>query len=147
VPSAATLRTHAHPARRAAAPNSPNSAIIFGDHSTVTTPTPEVHGLELDAQTRCLHYRSALDIIAIKIACCGLYYACKDCHEVLAGHPIQTWPHSAWNTPAILCGACQQELTIHEYMASGYQCPRCNAAFNPGCRNHYHFYFAADDQA
>ena len=101
----------------------------------------EVLGVEVDAQTRCVHYHSALDIIAIKMACCGIYYACKDCHDALADHATEVWPRLQWTTPAVLCGACGHELTIHEYMSSGSQCPRCAAAFNPGCRNHYHFYF------
>lgn len=46
------------------------------------------------------------------------------------------------NVRAILCGACGYELTIQEYMDSGYLCPHCGAGFNPGCRNHYDFYFA-----
>jgi uncharacterized CHY-type Zn-finger protein len=99
----------------------------------------------VDAETRCGHYRSALDIIAIKMACCGAYYACKDCHEALAGHASQLWPRSAWDVPAILCGACGRELTIREYMDSGHQCPHCSAAFNLGCKKHYHFYFAPDN--
>jgi len=106
---------------------------------------PTVYGIGLDQQTRCDHYRSAIDIIAIRMKCCGKYYACKDCHEALAGHPIEVWPRDEWDQLAILCGACGYELSIAEYMASGYQCPRCNAAFNPGCRNHYHFYFANAD--
>ena len=106
---------------------------------------PEVRGVGLDAETRCVHYHSELDIIAIKMACCGVYYACKDCHDALAGHEIKVWPRPEWDTPAILCGACGLELTIREYMDSNYRCPRCEASFNPGCRNHYHFYFAADD--
>ena len=101
--------------------------------------------MEVDAQTRCIHYRSALDIIAIRMACCRVYYACKDCHELLAGHGIKVWPRSEWNTRAILCGACGRELTIREYMDGGYVCPHCRARFNPGCRNHYHFYFAPED--
>jgi uncharacterized CHY-type Zn-finger protein len=107
----------------------------------------EVQGVEVDAQTQCVHYHSALDIIAIKMACCGVYYACKDCHELLAGHAIQVWPQSEWNVRAILCGACGYELTIREYLDSGYSCPLCRAGFNPGCRNHYHFYFAPEDTA
>ncbi|WP_158945474.1 CHY zinc finger protein [Granulicella sp. S190] len=101
----------------------------------------EVRGVELDAQTRCLHYRSALDIIAIKMMCCGIYYACKDCHEELADHPIKVWPKERWDCEAVLCGSCGAELSIAEYMETGYKCPVCSAAFNPGCRNHYHFYF------
>lgn len=102
----------------------------------------EIRGIGLDAQTRCAHYRTALDIIAIKMKCCGVYYACKDCHEALADHPIEVWPHAEWTTRAVICGACGHEMTIEQYMQSGYQCPACGAAFNPGCRKHYHFYFA-----
>jgi uncharacterized CHY-type Zn-finger protein len=106
---------------------------------------PEVRGVDLDAETRCAHYHSALDIIAIKMKCCGVYYACKDCHNALAGHPITVWPRAEWAQSAVLCGACGHEMSIDQYMASSYQCPDCNAAFNPGCRNHYQFYFADAD--
>jgi uncharacterized CHY-type Zn-finger protein len=44
----------------------------------------QIRGAEVDKETRCAHYCSPLDIIAIKMACCGVYYACKDCHELLA---------------------------------------------------------------
>jgi uncharacterized CHY-type Zn-finger protein len=104
--------------------------------------SPTVHGLDLDPQTRCAHYRTALDIIAIKMKCCDTYYACKDCHDALADHPITTWPHNEWDQKAILCGACNTELSISEYLQCENQCPACNAHFNPGCANHYHFYFA-----
>jgi uncharacterized CHY-type Zn-finger protein len=108
---------------------------------------PNVRGIGVDPETRCAHYHSSLDIIAIKMACCGVYYACKDCHEMLAGHDIRVWPRSEWDICAILCGACDHELTIREYMDSNYTCPCCGAGFNPGCRNHYHFYFAPEDTA
>lgn len=81
-------------------------------------------------------------MIAIKMKCCGAYYACKECHEALADHPIEVWPRDAWDEPAVLCGVCGGELTIELYMSSGNRCPNCGTAFNPGCRNHYHFYFA-----
>lgn len=42
---------------------------------------------------------------------------------------------------AILCGNYQSELSISEYMATGYKCPTRSAEFNPGCRHYYHFYF------
>jgi uncharacterized CHY-type Zn-finger protein len=103
---------------------------------------PEVRGVDLDAQTRCAHYRTARDVIAIKMKCCGLYYACKECHEALADHRIEVWPQGEWSRPAVLCGACGYEMTIAEYMISGDQCPLCCAPFNPGCRKHYGFYFA-----
>jgi uncharacterized CHY-type Zn-finger protein len=82
-----------------------------------------------------------MDIVAIKMRCCGIYYACKDCHESLADHAIEVWPESEWERKAILCGACGSELTIREYMQCGYECPNCHAKFNIGCGNHYHYYF------
>jgi uncharacterized CHY-type Zn-finger protein len=101
----------------------------------------DVRGVNLDAQTRCRHYHGPTDIVAIKMKCCGVYYACKDCHAALADHPIEVWPESEWNQEAILCGACGAELTISQYMQSESRCPACREHFNPGCRNHYHYYF------
>jgi uncharacterized CHY-type Zn-finger protein len=95
---------------------------------------PPVIGVDLDSQTRCAHYRSDLDVIAIKMKCCGTYYACKDCHEALAGHPIEVWPRAEWDQPAVLCGVCATEMTIRQYLACSNQCPNCAAQFNPGCR-------------
>jgi uncharacterized CHY-type Zn-finger protein len=120
------------------------SLLCFDGH--VKPARPKVRGVETDAETRCVHYRSAFDIIAIKMACCGVYYACKDCHAALADHEVKVWPRSNWDVRAILCGACGSELTINEYMSSGYCCPRCAAEFNPACRNHYQFYFAPEDR-
>jgi uncharacterized CHY-type Zn-finger protein len=104
---------------------------------------PEVRGIDLDAQTRCRHYHKPTDIIAIKMRCCGAFYACKECHDALAGHAIEPWPAPERHEHAILCGACRAILTISEYLECGYRCPKCGAAFNPACRNHHHFYFAA----
>ncbi len=101
-----------------------------------------MRGVAVDGETRCIHYHSRTDIIAIKARCCGEYYACKDCHEAIAGHPLDPWPRNEWGEKGVLCGACAAELTINEYLACGYQCPRCGAAFNPGCRNHHDYYFA-----
>ncbi|MGH9609274.1 MAG: glutamine amidotransferase [Bryobacteraceae bacterium] len=102
---------------------------------------PLVKGIEVDAQTRCAHYRKPEDVVAIKMKCCGVYYACKDCHEALAGHAIQVWPRGEWERRAVLCGSCGTEMTIRRYLECGSQCPNCQAPFNPGCRNHYHLYF------
>lgn len=108
---------------------------------------PRVLGVDLDASTRCAHYHSELDIIAIKLRCCGEYYACKECHDVLADHDVLPWPLDAYGTRAVLCGACGAELTIGAYLASGNRCPACGAAFNPRCSAHYHFYFAGSKDA
>ena len=108
---------------------------------------PQVRGLGLDAQTRCGHYHGATDIIAIKMKCCGEYWACKDCHIELAGHAISVWPVGEWDQVAILCGACGVELTIREYMGCESCSPECGARFNPGCQKHYHFYFETRGRA
>jgi uncharacterized CHY-type Zn-finger protein len=76
---------------------------------------PDVRGINLDAHTRCKHYHGPTDIVAIKMKCCGVYYACKDCHAALANHRIEIWPEDEWSQKAILCGACGVELTIRQY--------------------------------
>ena len=108
------------------------------------TMRPPAHGVDLDPETRCAHYHSALDIIAIKMRCCGTYYACRECHDELAGHAAAVWPKSQWDEAAVLCGACGTELSIRAYMDCGNQCTGCGARFNPGCRGHYHLYFEAE---
>jgi uncharacterized CHY-type Zn-finger protein len=100
-----------------------------------------VKGKLVDQQTRCEHYHSALDIIAIKFKCCGDYYPCYQCHGECADHEPAVWKKEEWNTKAVLCGACKQELTINEYLGSNNSCPHCNSAFNPGCSKHHHLYF------
>lgn len=110
-------------------------------------PRPPVFGLDLDPQTRCAHYRSPLDVIAIKMRCCGAYYACKDCHDALAGHQSAVWPRGEWDRPAVLCGVCGGEISVRAYLDCGNACPSCGARFNPGCRLHYHFYFEWIDAA
>ena len=104
-------------------------------------PRSTVHGLDLDAETRCAHWRSPLDIIAIRMRCCGEYYACKDCHDALADHPPRVWPRAEFDRRAILCGACGTELSVRAYLACESRCPRCGAPFNPRCRLHHHAYF------
>ncbi|MDB5253191.1 MAG: hypothetical protein JWP27_2360 [Flaviaesturariibacter sp.] len=98
-------------------------------------------GFPVDEQTRCIHYNSPLDIIALKFPCCGDYYPCFECHEEAAGHAATRWTKADLSTPAILCGACRTELTIGQYLQSHSRCPACAAAFNPRCSNHHHLYF------
>ncbi|WP_209848018.1 CHY zinc finger protein [Paenibacillus sediminis] len=95
----------------------------------------------IDHHTRCAHYHSEIDIIAIKFKCCDTYYGCYFCHEEAAGHEPIAWSRNEWDTKAVLCGQCGTEMTIHDYLNSNYICPTCHAHFNPGCRNHYHLYF------
>lgn len=100
-----------------------------------------VKGKLTDEQTRCVHYHSPLDIIAIKFKCCNEYYACYRCHAEQAGHTSRVWAKNEFDTKAILCGACKSEMSIAVYYDCNYQCPFCRALFNPGCKNHNHLYF------
>jgi uncharacterized CHY-type Zn-finger protein len=100
-----------------------------------------VYGKLIDDNTRCAHYHSPLDVIAIRFKCCNTYYPCYQCHEETAGHAAAVWEKEEWNTLAIYCGLCKKEMTINEYMRSGNQCPNCNGLFNPNCSKHYHLYF------
>jgi len=104
---------------------------------------PEIRGIDLDRETRCAHWHSALDIVAIRMKCCGVHYACRDCHDALADHAAEVWPRDEWNVQAILCGACGAEMSIRDYLASADRCPACGAGFNPGCRLHRSSYFEA----
>jgi uncharacterized CHY-type Zn-finger protein len=105
---------------------------------------PRVLGIDLDPQTRCAHYHSALDIVAIKMKCCGIYFACKQCHDALAGHAAEVWPRREWGQAAVLCGACAAELSIHQYLGCFDKCPTCRSPFNPGCRSHNRYYFETE---
>lgn len=100
-----------------------------------------VKGKVIDNQTRCSHYHTDLDIIAIKFKCCDTYYPCYSCHAEVTDHEPITWDSVEWNQKAILCGACGLELTVNEYMNSNNTCPRCQSSFNPNCKKHYDLYF------
>ena len=97
---------------------------------------------EIDDQTRCKHWNSPLDVIAIKMPCCGKYFSCFECHRESTDHTAKVWRKSQFASElAILCGSCKIELTVEQYLDSGSSCPRCQAAFNPRCSAHYHLYF------
>ncbi len=101
----------------------------------------KVYGQTVDNQTRCVHYHSQLDIIAIKFKCCKKYYPCYECHLESEIHKPQVWSVAEHNQKVILCGVCKHELTIAEYINSGNKCTSCKSNFNPGCSLHYHLYF------
>jgi uncharacterized CHY-type Zn-finger protein len=52
-------------------------------------PRPQVNGLNLDPHTRCAHFNSPTDIIAIKMKCCGADYACKESAQTVEPASIQ----------------------------------------------------------
>lgn len=52
---------------------------------------PKIYGSVIDKETRCTHYHSFLDVIAIKFKCCNKYYPCYKCHEEHESHAIKRW--------------------------------------------------------
>lgn len=101
-----------------------------------------IKGQLIDTHTRCSHYHTELDIIALKFKCCrdSIYYPCFQCHEELAGHKVEKLPVES-EIKAIVCGKCWYEMTVKEYMESQLQCPSCHGHFNPKCSLHYNLYF------
>ena len=99
-----------------------------------------IYGLLVDDQTRCQHYHSPVDIIAIQFKCCGRFYPCYQCHEACENHPMERWKPHEFDTKAILCGVCRQKMSISEYMAAT-ACPSCSSMLNAGCKKHFHIYF------
>lgn len=100
-----------------------------------------VNGVGLDDESRCQHYHTEQDIVAIKFACCEEYWACYKCHQALADHAPRPWPTARFNEEAILCGGCGTQLSVEVYLASPLTCPACSKPFNPGCARHHHLYF------
>ena len=105
-----------------------------------STPSPPVLGPTVDDETRCIHYRTPVDIIAIKFFCCGDYYPCHLCHEETADHPARQWPRDRRGEKAVLCGVCRTELSIGAYLSTD-SCPACHSLFNERCRLHTPLYF------
>jgi uncharacterized CHY-type Zn-finger protein len=103
---------------------------------------PVVHGVDVDDRGRCAHFHEPGDIVSIRFACCGRYFACHLCHAQLADHTAERWPPLAFHVEAVLCGACRTELTIDDYLASSTRCPQCGADFDAALAVHHPFYFA-----
>lgn len=117
---------------------------MAGDCETVRVGDETVRGLDVDPETRCAHYASAADVVAIRFYCCGRYFPCHACHDACADHEPAVWPHTSFDRPAVLCGACGTEQSIEAYLAAADECPACGAGFNPGCAEHHHLYFHQD---
>jgi uncharacterized CHY-type Zn-finger protein len=100
----------------------------------------EVRGVGVDGETRCAHYGTDRDVVALKFGCCETYYPCFRCHAETTDHDAEPWPIERRDEPAVLCGVCGAELAAQEYMGVD-SCPDCGARFNPACADHYHLYF------
>ena len=103
-----------------------------------------VLGVEVDDETRCAHYATDRDVVAIAFACCETFYPCHRCHDALADHPAEVWPRSARGERAVLCGSCGTRLQIRDYLdalEADAACPACSVDLNPGCLDHVERYF------
>ena len=101
----------------------------------------EVVGVGVDPETRCAHYATERDVLAIAFRCCGAFYPCFECHAAVADHEADVWPASVFDHRALLCGACGHRFPIEAYLDSPGTCPDCETAFNPGCVDHHGRYF------
>ena len=102
--------------------------------------TRQINGLLVDDQSRCQHYHSTLDIVALKCFECLKYYACYQCHDCLEKHSFRAYPCQLKQDKVLICGVCRHEMTIEEYQ-DVEACPNCHRAFNPACSKHYDIYF------
>lgn len=103
-----------------------------------------LRGLLTDRQSRCVHYAGPTDVVALQLACCPDYWACRRCHDALAGHEAVPTPLEDVHREPALCGVCGRRMRTHEYLAAE-SCPSCGAGFNPGCRLHRHLYFSSTE--
>jgi uncharacterized CHY-type Zn-finger protein len=99
-----------------------------------------VRGAVVDGRSRCVHYRSELDVVALRFRCCGDWYPCVHCHDETVSHAREVWEPGSTDEHAALCGACGTTMSISQYRRSA-ACPACGAGFNPGCERHHALYF------
>ncbi|NEU57973.1 CHY zinc finger protein [Halorussus sp. MSC15.2] len=105
----------------------------------------EIHGrtargVEVGPETRCAHYDTDRDVVALRFACCDEYYPCFRCHDAAADHDAERVSVES-SASAVLCGVCGAELTPREFVDGTHECPECGVEFNPGCADHYELYF------
>lgn len=100
-----------------------------------------VHGVGVDDATRCVHYDTDRDVVAIRFACCDRYYPCHACHDAVTDHERERVPRAAFDDSGVLCGACGTELSVATYLDADDACPACGHEFNPGCGAHADRYF------
>ncbi|HGL8834083.1 TPA: CHY zinc finger protein [Streptococcus agalactiae] len=86
----------------------------------------EYFGIGLDSSSRCYHYHTKLDIVALKCAVCQKYYACYKCHDALEEHCFAATKSDEMFP--VLCGSC----------------PYCRMLFNPNCQRHDSIYFSKE---
>lgn len=128
-------------------PPSTNQIIRMKARRTIQAPNlgdrfnVPLRGVDVGPETRCAHYDGPRDVIAIRFACCGVFYPCHACHLAVAEHDAERWAPDQFDTRAVLCGHCGTVLTIEQYLEGDQACSACGTAFNPRCARHYDRYF------
>ena len=80
---------------------------------------PAIEGLELTKHggSRCAHWHSELDVLALQAPCCGKFYACASCHDACEDHALEPWPaDTPVSQPALMCGVCRHRYSIETYI-------------------------------
>lgn len=104
--------------------------------------TISLQGKLVDSQTRCEHYHTDVDVIALKFKCCHVYYPCFECHQAAAHLPEKFHIEQDAQELVVLCGVCVGEMTFGEYsLRDPLRCVYCDHLFNVGCKLHYDLYF------
>ncbi|GMM35233.1 Hot13 protein [Saccharomycopsis crataegensis] len=113
---------------------------IEGSFSCIELSSHTVCGLLVDRQTRCVHYHSPLDIVALKFKCCKTFYPCHQCHPL--SHMVRRYNNKDLeHETVVLCGQCHRGLKFNEYANGEYRCKYCDCDFNPKCEGHHKLYF------
>ncbi|EGW30027.1 uncharacterized protein SPAPADRAFT_144251 [Spathaspora passalidarum NRRL Y-27907] len=108
----------------------------------VISPDLTLKGQLVDKHSRCIHYHTTIDIIALKYKCCQTYYPCFQCHQELTNHKVEKYNLTDLESiKVVLCGECYNELLFDEYKNNQMKCVYCHHEFNPGCSLHYDLYF------
>lgn len=97
----------------------------------------KIYGIKIDQQSRCIHYHTKNDIVALMCRQCQKFYACYKCHDELNNHTFR--PVYANQVHNILCGNCRSLLKYNQYKLN--YCPYCQHSFNPKCIIHHSIYF------
>ena len=50
-----------------------------------------LRGIEGDDETRCRHYRTERDVVAIALPCCETFYPCTECHRLASWSTSASW--------------------------------------------------------
>ena len=108
-----------------------------------------IKGCLVDEFSRCEHWHSEIDVIALKFKCCPtVYYPCYSCHEETtpADHKVEKYDLVVdKDKNLVICGMCKTEMTFDKYRNTEedgiLKCYNCKAHFNPGCKLHYKIYF------